>query len=61
MIGMITSFFLVEYIKKKIGEENIDGIGEFMVMYINIIFWPFFLPMMIYMVRVEAKKKGGEQ
>lgn len=53
IIGMITAFILINYLKKKIGNGTADG--TFLIMYINVFFWPIFFPAMIR----HIKKAGG--
>lgn len=53
IIGIITAFILIEYLKKKIGNGTADG--TFLIMYINVFFWPIFFPAMIHRI----KKEGG--
>lgn len=55
IIGMITAFILVEYLKKKIGNGTSDG--TFLIMYINVFFWPIFFLAMIH----HIKKIGGRK
>lgn len=55
MIGLITSFILIEYLKKKIGEGSSEG--TILIMLINFYFWPIFFPVMIYQAKKESNRK----
>lgn len=57
IIGFITAFVLRGYLEKKLGVGSAGG--TWMIMYLNVFFWPFFFPMMMLQAKKEAKKKDA--